>query len=76
MVADTQTLLAEARDPGTPTSFNLTFLGFELDDAVLRAYRRKYSRDPAATGLSLWAAFEDENPGMFAGMYVFWIQKA
>jgi tetratricopeptide (TPR) repeat protein/SAM-dependent methyltransferase len=55
---------------------SLTFLGFELDDTVVQAYRRKYPQDPSATDLSLWAAFEAENPGMFAGMYIFWIQKS
>jgi Flp pilus assembly protein TadD/2-polyprenyl-3-methyl-5-hydroxy-6-metoxy-1,4-benzoquinol methylase len=51
------------------------FLGFELNDAVLNAYRARYPGDPGATDLSNWAAFERENPGMFAAMYVFWIQK-
>jgi tetratricopeptide (TPR) repeat protein/SAM-dependent methyltransferase len=55
---------------------NLTFLGFELDDAVEGAYRRRFPHDQAATDLASWEIFEQENPGMFAGMYVFWIQKA
>jgi len=55
---------------------NLTFLGFELDDAVLTAYRRRFPHDQAATDLASWELFEGENPGMFAAMYVFWIQKA
>jgi 2-polyprenyl-3-methyl-5-hydroxy-6-metoxy-1,4-benzoquinol methylase len=55
---------------------NLTFLGFELDDAVLDAYRRRFPQDQPATDLRNWELFEQENPGMFAAMYVFWIQKA
>jgi tetratricopeptide (TPR) repeat protein/SAM-dependent methyltransferase len=54
---------------------NLTFLGFELDDAVEGAYRHRFPQDQAATDLASWEIFEQENPGMFAGMYVFWIQK-
>jgi Flp pilus assembly protein TadD/2-polyprenyl-3-methyl-5-hydroxy-6-metoxy-1,4-benzoquinol methylase len=53
----------------------LRFLGFELDDAVLNVYRTRYPGDPGATDLANWAAFERDNPGMFAAMYVFWIQK-
>ena len=54
----------------------LTFLGFDLDDAVLDAYRRRYPADQAATDLASWHNFETDNPGMFAGLYVFWVQKA
>ena len=53
----------------------LTLLGFELDDAVTAAYRRRFPQDAAATDLAHWAAFEAENPDVFAGMYVFWVQK-
>jgi Flp pilus assembly protein TadD/2-polyprenyl-3-methyl-5-hydroxy-6-metoxy-1,4-benzoquinol methylase len=55
---------------------NLSFLGFELDDAVLQAYRQRFPHDKAATDLASWDSFETENPGMFAGLYVFWVQKA
>jgi tetratricopeptide (TPR) repeat protein/SAM-dependent methyltransferase len=54
----------------------LSFLGFELDDAVLHAYRRRFPDDQAATDLANWDIFETENPGLFAGLYVFWIQKS
>ena len=54
----------------------LTFLGFEIDSAVLRAYRRRFPNDPAAVDLGQWQAFENENPDTFIGMYQFWIQKA
>jgi tetratricopeptide (TPR) repeat protein/2-polyprenyl-3-methyl-5-hydroxy-6-metoxy-1,4-benzoquinol methylase len=54
---------------------DLTFLGFEMDDATLLAYRRRFPDDPAATNLQNWHAFESENPDAFSGMYRFWIQK-
>ena len=54
---------------------DLTFLGFETDDAMLLAYRRRFSGDPAATNLQNWHIFESENPDTFSGMYRFWIQK-
>jgi tetratricopeptide (TPR) repeat protein/2-polyprenyl-3-methyl-5-hydroxy-6-metoxy-1,4-benzoquinol methylase len=55
---------------------NLSLLGFELDDAVLDAYRQRFPDDAAATDLIHWERFEAEHPGMFAGMYAFWIWKA
>jgi Flp pilus assembly protein TadD/2-polyprenyl-3-methyl-5-hydroxy-6-metoxy-1,4-benzoquinol methylase len=54
---------------------NLTFMGFDLHDAVLHAYRQRFPEDKPATDLSKWEIFESENPDMFAAMYVFWIQK-
>ncbi|HTB17164.1 MAG TPA: hypothetical protein VK708_03565, partial [Bryobacteraceae bacterium] len=54
---------------------DLIFLGFETDDAMLLAYRRRFSGDPAATNLQNWHIFESENPDTFSGMYRFWIQK-
>ena len=54
---------------------NLSFLGFELPDAVLNAYRQRFPENQAATDLARWDIFENENPGLFAAMYVFWIQK-
>ena len=53
----------------------LTFLGFEIDNATLQAYRRRFPDDPGATNLSHWETFENENQDTFAGMYRFWIQK-
>jgi Flp pilus assembly protein TadD/2-polyprenyl-3-methyl-5-hydroxy-6-metoxy-1,4-benzoquinol methylase len=55
---------------------NLTFIGFELDDAIFQAYRRRFPDDSTATDLANWDIFEQENPGMFAALYVFWVQKA
>jgi SAM-dependent methyltransferase len=54
----------------------LTFIGFDIDGAVLNAYKRRFPDDPAATNLSQWQIFEHENPDTFAGMYQFWVQKA
>ena len=54
---------------------NLTFLGFEIDAGVLRAYRQRFPTDRAATNLEQWQIFENENPDTFFGMYQFWIQK-
>lgn len=53
----------------------LSFLGFELDEAVLAAYRQRFAQDPTASDLRCWDTFEAEHPGLFGGMYVFWIQK-
>ena len=53
----------------------LRLLGFELDDAVLSAYRRRFPQDRAASDLGLWDQFEAEHPGLFGGMYIFWVQK-
>lgn len=54
---------------------NLAFLGFELPPDVLQSYRMRFPDDPAATDLSQWRVFEDENPDTFVGMYQFWVQK-
>jgi len=54
---------------------NLRLLGFELDDAVLAAYRKRFPQDRAAIDLTCWEIFEADHPGLFAGMYIFWIQK-
>jgi SAM-dependent methyltransferase len=54
----------------------LTFLGFEIEGAVLHAYRKRFPDDPAATNLNHWQAFELDNPSTFIGMYLFWVQKA
>ena len=56
-------------------SQKLQLLGFELDDALLAAYRARFPQDKAATDLACWEAFEADNPGLFAGMYIFWVQK-
>jgi len=54
---------------------NLSFLGFEIDAAVLHAYNRCFPDDRAATNLAQWQIFENENPDTFSSMYHFWVQK-
>lgn len=54
---------------------NLTFLGFEVGDDALGAYRARFPNDHAAVNFDNWAVFEAENPALFAGMYQFWVQK-
>lgn len=56
-------------------SQGLNLLGFELDDAVLAAYRKRFAQDKSATDLACWEAFETDHPGLFGGMYIFWVQK-
>ena len=55
---------------------DLTFLGFEMDDTALQAYRRRFPDDPAATNLDHWDVFENDHPDIFSRMYVFWAQKS
>lgn len=54
---------------------NLHFLGFELNDSVLAAYRKSYPHDKAAIDITSWEEFEAIHPGLFGGMYSFWIQR-
>jgi len=54
----------------------LQFLGFQLDARVLRAYAAENPEDPAMIDLDRWHRFECKNPGIFASMYQFAIQKA
>ena len=56
---------------------DLKFIGFDSS----RRRRHRYHHDVFAragwsTGdLDRWDAYERENPEMFAGMYIFWVQK-
>ncbi|MBK7002199.1 MAG: tetratricopeptide repeat protein [Rhodoferax sp.] len=55
---------------------NLMFLGFEFTDSrVTSAYKLRFAEDKAATNLTNWEVFEQENPDTFIGMYQFWVQK-
>ena len=54
---------------------DLRFLGFELDDHALRAYRARFPDDPAMTDLDCWHVFEQERPSIFAAMYQFDVKK-
>jgi len=53
----------------------LRLLGFELEPAVLAAYRARFPDDPAAVDLANWNAFEQDNPETFIEMYQFWVQR-
>ena len=54
---------------------NMTFLGFDIAADVLQSYRLRFPEDRAATSLTQWQVFENENLEAFVGMYQFWIQK-
>ena len=56
-------------------SHDLNLLGFELEDAVLAQYHQRFPEDRPATNLTCWEAFEADHPGLFGGMYIFWVQK-
>lgn len=53
----------------------LMFLGFDIDNNALQAYKKQFPDDHAGTNLEQWHIFENTNSGTFAGMYQFWIQK-
>jgi tetratricopeptide (TPR) repeat protein/SAM-dependent methyltransferase len=53
---------------------DLTFLGFEIDPAVVARYRARFPDDETATDLACWDILETEDPGTFGSMYVFWVQ--
>ena len=57
-------------------SLGLEFLGFEFaDPEVPHAYRQRFPEDPALTSLAQWETFEKSSPGVFSGMYQFWVRK-
>jgi tetratricopeptide (TPR) repeat protein/SAM-dependent methyltransferase len=53
----------------------LELIGFELDGDVLQRYGKQFPDDKLRTNLTDWQAFEEQNPGTFAGMYQFWVQQ-
>jgi SAM-dependent methyltransferase/tetratricopeptide (TPR) repeat protein len=53
----------------------LRFIGFELTNPAIAAYRQRYPDDPAMKDLGRWHAFETERPETFSGMYHFWAQR-
>lgn len=61
---------------GMIRELGLEFVGFELagrDHA--REYRRRFPDDPDMLDLHSWAELEASRPGMFSGMYLFWVRK-
>jgi len=53
----------------------LEFLGFQLPEPVLQAYRAAYPDDPEARDLANWHAFETAHPETFRAMYRFWCRN-
>lgn len=52
---------------------SLDFVGFELTSRRIGAeYRERFPGDPDMRDLACWEAFEQDYPGTFSGMYVFW----
>lgn len=54
----------------------LSFLGFELDNAVMQKFQQHYPGADALTNLEYWTNFEASNPNTFRGMYVFTVSKS
>jgi len=54
---------------------DLDFVGFEIGETVLAAYRARFPDDAAATNLAHWQAFEADHPDTFAAMYQFWVRR-
>jgi SAM-dependent methyltransferase len=52
----------------------LEFLGFVLDDSVLRDYRQAEPDDPEARSLERWSRYEATHPETFGEMYQFWLR--
>jgi tetratricopeptide (TPR) repeat protein/2-polyprenyl-3-methyl-5-hydroxy-6-metoxy-1,4-benzoquinol methylase len=58
----------------TLDTVGLRFLGLAVAPEVQRRFALRFPQGPLADPL-LWDRFEQENPGTFAGMYIFWVQK-
>jgi tetratricopeptide (TPR) repeat protein/SAM-dependent methyltransferase len=55
---------------------NLMFVGFEFKDPGEKSrYLEQFPDDPAATSLSRWSQYEQQNTNAFMGLYLFWVQK-
>jgi 2-polyprenyl-3-methyl-5-hydroxy-6-metoxy-1,4-benzoquinol methylase/tetratricopeptide (TPR) repeat protein len=55
---------------------DLSFLGFELPSPeIIQQFQKIFPESKAIKSLDCWHKFELENPELFKGMYVFWIQK-
>lgn len=72
-VQETRYSCLELRD--ALDELGLSFLGFNLSDAVLAQYRAQYPNDPEAVDLTCWNDFEKRAPRTFAAMYNFWCRK-
>src|SRR5581483_1123724 len=55
---------------------NLRFIGFEFPAPVQRQLRAMFAQHGwSLTDLARWHALETDEPGLFTGMYQFWVQK-
>ena len=54
----------------------LSFVGFEFSPQAHRHHHELFARNGwAANDLGRWDAYERAEPQIFAGMYIFWVQK-
>lgn len=51
------------------------FSGFMLDALTLQRFATRFPEPAALTDLDCWQDFEIREPGTFAAMYQFWVQK-
>ncbi len=54
----------------------LAFRGFALAPERWDAFAQRFPDDPFPGSLDNWWAYEQDNPRLFDGMYVFWCEKA
>jgi len=54
---------------------NLEFLGFEINQALMDAFKKTYPNKEDIYSLSYWNDFELKNKEIFSGMYHFWVKK-
>jgi SAM-dependent methyltransferase len=55
-------------------ALGLRFNGFLLPAGAASRYAKRYPSDPGMENLGNWERLEAEFPGLFAGMYIFWLQ--
>ncbi len=72
-VSERHCAIPEIRD--FMAAHGLDFHGFSLPDETLRAYADAFPGDEPPGALDHWWAFEQDNPGTFDGMYLFWCRK-
>lgn len=53
----------------------LTFRGFALPPEHWSGFAQRFPDDPSPGCLDNWWAYEQDNPRLFDGMYVFWCEK-
>ena len=54
---------------------SLRYLGFRTNAVLSRYFKEAYPRAPRPGTLDQWKHLEEDNPGIFNGMYQFWCQK-